>query len=98
MTKKENNIVLFSITLCWAASYIFIKSLPEDLSSYAYLTLTTGIAAIIMSIVFFKRLKEIKKATLWKGFFLALLMCGNLLAEKAGISLLPSSTASFIAS
>lgn len=98
MTKKENNIVLFSITLCWAASYIFIKSLPEDLSSYAYLTLTTGIAAIIMSIVFFKRLKEIRKGTLWKGFFLALLMCGNLLAEKAGISLLPSSNASFISS
>ena len=98
MTKKENNIVLFSITLCWAASYIFIKSLPDDLSSFAYLTLTTGIAAIIISIVFFKRLRNIRKSTLWKGFILALLMCGNLLAEKAGISLISSSNASFISS
>ena len=98
MTKKENNIVLLSITLCWAASYIFIKSLPEDLSSYAYLTLTTGIAAIIMSVTFFNRLKNIRKGTLWKGFFLALLMCANLLAEKAGISLISSSNASFISS
>ena len=33
MTKKECNIILFSITLCWSSSYLFIKSLPESLSS-----------------------------------------------------------------
>ena len=49
MTKTENNILLFSITLCWAASYIFIKNLPEAFSSYAYLTLTCGMAAVIMT-------------------------------------------------
>lgn len=72
MTKTENNILLFSITLCWAASYIFIKNLPENLSSYAYLTLTTGIAAILMILIFFRRLKELRKSTWAKGFLICL--------------------------
>ena len=98
MTKKENNIVLFSITLCWAASYIFIKDLPEDLSSFAYLTLTTGIAAVLLVAVFFRRLRKTDKKTVWYSFLLSLMLAGNLLAEKAGLRTLPSSNASFISS
>ena len=98
MTRKENNIVLFSITFCWAASYIFIKDLPADLSSFAYLTLTTGIAAILLVAVFWKRLLKTDRRALLRGFVLALLMAGNLLAEKAGLETLPSSNASFISS
>ena len=68
MTRKENNIVLFSITLCWAASYVFIKSLPPDLSSYAYLTLTTGTASVVLVIVFAKQLKKLNLRILGQGF------------------------------
>ena len=46
MTKKETIIVLFSITLCWSSSYIFIKDLSSAFSAYAYLTLTSGFAGI----------------------------------------------------
>lgn len=96
MTKTENNILLFSITLCWATSYLFIKQLPEDFSSCAYLTMTTGIAALIMAVIFWKQLKKSRKSTWLKGFFLSLLLSVNLLAEKKGISLLTPSNASFL--
>ena len=96
MTKPENNILLFSITLCWSASYIFIKSLPADLSSYAYLTMTTGIAALILVAAFWKRMKKVVKSTVKSGFILSLLLTCNLLMEKKGLELLPSSNASFL--
>lgn len=96
MTKAENNILLFSITLCWAASYIFIKNLPADLSGYAYLTLTTGIAAVLMAVIFWKKLRSIKRSTMAKGFFLSLLLSLNLLAERKGIGLMEPETASFL--
>jgi hypothetical protein len=48
MTRTESNIVLFSITLCWAASYIFIKNIPDSISTFAYMTMTTGVASIIL--------------------------------------------------
>lgn len=96
MTGKESNIVLFSITLCWASSYIFIKRLPKDLSPLAYLTLTTGIAGIILLAVFFKKIRSITPRVLLKSLIMSLFMIGDLLAEKAGVSRLPASNASFI--
>lgn len=96
MTKKESNIILFSITLCWASSYIFIKRLPENLSSFAYLTLTTGIAGLILLAVFFPKIRSITRGVLIKSLVLAIFVVGDLLAEKAGIGLLPASNASFI--
>ncbi len=98
MTKKESNILLFSITLCWASSYIFIKDLPGELSSYAYLTLTAGIAGMILLTVFHRSLYPMDKKTAARGLILAALTAGNMLLEKRGLSYLPSSTASFLAS
>jgi len=97
VTKTETNILLFSITLCWASSYIFIKSLPPELSSFAYLTLTTGIAAVILTIVFWRQMKQVKLSTVKSSFFLSILLTISLLVEKQGISLLPASNASFLA-
>ena len=98
MTKTENNILLFSITLCWAAAYVFIKNLPPDLSSFAYLTMTTGIAAVILTVVFWRQMKQIKLGTAKSSFVLSFLLTALLLAEKKGLELLPSSNASFLSS
>jgi len=96
MTKTENNILLFSITLCWSASYIFIKSLPPALSAFAYLTMTTGIAAVILAIVFWRQLKAVKLSTIKSSLILSLILTVNLLVEKKGISMMPASNASFL--
>lgn len=98
MTRTESNIVLFSITLCWAASYIFIKNIPDSISTFAYLTMTTGVASIILAIVFFKKLKELDRKTMLRSLVLAVVICGNLIFERLGISQIPASTASFVAS
>ena len=98
MTKKESNIMLLSITLCWASSYIFIKDLPPDLSSYAYLTLTAGIAGIILLAIFHRALLHLDRGTVFRGMILAVLIAGNMLLEKMGLECIPSSTASFLAS
>ena len=97
MSKTENNILLFSITLCWAASYVFIKSLPSALSTYAYLTLTCGIAAVLLTAVFFRKFKNLKPVTILKSAVLSGLLLANLIFDKLGINLLASSTASVLA-
>lgn len=98
MTRTESNIILFSITLCWASSYIFIKNLPAALSAFAYLTMTAGLASIILFIVFFKRLRDFNKKVLSRSAIMAAILCVNLVFEKLGIAAIPASTASFIAS
>lgn len=98
MTRAESNIVLFSITLCWASSYIFVKNLPPDLSPFAYMTITSGLAFIILSTVFFRRLPGLKGRVLLRSAVLAAIICCNLVFERLGIAQIPASTASFVAS
>lgn len=98
MSRTENNILLFSITLCWAASYVFIKDLPSGLSTYAYLTMTCGIAAVLLTVVFFKKFKGTKPAVIGKASILSVFLLLNLLFDKLGIDRLASSTASVLAS
>lgn len=98
MSRTENNILLFSITLCWAASYVFIKDLPSGLSTYAYLTMTCGIAAVLLTVVFFKKFKGMKPAVIGKASILSVFLLLNLLFDKLGIDRLASSTASVLAS
>ena len=58
MTRAESNIVLFSITLCWASSYIFIKTC-RPIFPFCLHDDDLRLAGIILVIVFFKRLREL---------------------------------------
>lgn len=98
MTKKESRIVLLSITLCWASAYIFIKDVPQEFSVYAYLTLTSGVAGIILALLFFRQMFQISRKALIYSFILALLIAGNMVFEKLALDSLPASSVSTIAS
>ncbi|MGE5397649.1 MAG: DMT family transporter, partial [Chitinophagales bacterium] len=73
-------------------------NIPPSISPFAYLTLTNGVASLILVIVFFQRLRELDRKTLQRSLVLAAIICGNLLLERLGISMIPASTASFVAS
>lgn len=98
MTKKESNIILLSVTLCWASSYIFIKDISESLSDFAYLTLTAGIAGLILLIIFHRRLRVLDRNTMLRSGILSFLIAGNMIMEKMGLKYVSSSSASFLAS
>lgn len=98
MSRTENNILLFSITLCWAASYVFIKDLPASLSTFGYLTMTCGIAALILGAIFWRRVVRASRSAVARSALLAVILTLNLLVDKLGIDGLPSSTASVLAS
>lgn len=97
MTRSENTILMFSVILCWASTYIFIKQLPASLPNFAYLTMNFGIAAILLTIIFWKKIREIKKTTILKSGILSLILTANILFDKLGIDRLPSSMCSVFA-
>jgi len=98
MTKTETNIVLFSITLCWASSYVFMKNLPSSMSSFAYLTITSGIASLIFAVVFFNRLKKFDKPLILRSMMTSIILSITLVFEQKGVATIPASQASFVAS
>jgi drug/metabolite transporter (DMT)-like permease len=60
--------------------------------------MTTGIAAVILTAVFWRQMKRIKFSTVKSAFILSLLLTAMLLSEKKGLEMLPSSNASFLSS
>ena len=94
MTKKESVIVLLSITLCWSSSYVFIKAVPADITVYTYLALTSGVAALLLSIVCYRRFRLPNRKMVWQGLILGLLITGNMTFEKLGLDHLPASSVS----
>ncbi|MCR4840659.1 MAG: DMT family transporter [Lachnospiraceae bacterium] len=98
MKKTETNIVLFSVMLCWASAYVFMKSLPDELSNFGYLALMNGLAGIIMAACFHKKLRFINKSNLKHSFILAVIMMLVLIFEKEGVDRLSPSSASILSS
>ena len=76
----------------------FIKDVPQEFSVYAYLTLTSGVAGIILALLFFRQMFQISRKALIYSFILALLIAGNMVFEKLALDSLPASSVSTIAS
>ena len=98
MTKKESIFILFSITLCWSSSYIFIKDIPQTFSVYAYLALTSGVGGLILALVLRRKLRLINSVTLRQGLILGALITASNMFEKLGVDRIPASSASVYAS
>ena len=82
MTKKESIFILFSITLCWSSSYIFIKDIPQSFSVYAYLALTSGVAGIILALVMRRKFRLLNSVSLRQGLILGALITLSNMFEK----------------
>ena len=98
MTKKESIIILFSITLCWSSTYVFIKDIPQTFSVYAYLALTSGVAGIILAFVMRRKLALLNRVSLRQGLILGALITASNLFDKLGLDRIPASSASVYAS
>ena len=98
MTKKESIFILFSITLCWSSSYIFIKDIPQSFSVYAYLALTSGLGGIILALVLRRKFRLLNSVSLRQGLILGALITLSNMFEKLGVDQIPVSSASVYAS
>lgn len=69
-------IGLIFITFLAAIQYIFLKNVPEDISSFSFVCVTSIIGLVILGLVKPKKLFSIKKPTLFKGAIFALELTG----------------------
>lgn len=97
MNKLEANLVLLSVTFFWGIQYMFLKNVPDDVSTFAFLAVTNGIGFSLVTAVFFGELLRITWKLVLKSLILAvLLFCFNVFLTM-GSKLVEPSTASFLA-
>lgn len=59
MSTKKANLILTTCSMAWGTSYIFMKLGIEGLSPLMLMALRTGIAFLILVLIFFKRLLKV---------------------------------------
>ena len=64
MSTKKANLILTTCSMAWGTSYIFMKLGIEGLSPLMLMALRTGLAFLILVLIFFKRLLKVNKRLL----------------------------------
>lgn len=89
-------ILMASVMVARGSSFIFSKWLMDDLAPVNILAVRFCIAFIILSIIFNKKMRQINKSTLIKGFVLGALYTVDMIVEMYGLRLVDAGTCSFI--
>ena len=99
MTKQlKADLFLIFITAVWGSSFTLMKNILEDIPPFAFLALRFSTAAIILLIIFHKKLKELSKASILKGFIIGLMLFGSLALQVIGLNYTTAPNSAFITS
>lgn len=97
MNKKVYLGLLLLGTAFWGVSFPLVKEGLEIVDPHVFLIYRFGIAALILTIVFFKYLRKINKQTLQYGIVAAVPLMGAISLQTMCLQYTSSSNAAFIA-
>ncbi len=67
---------LVFITFLAAIQYVFLKNVPDSVSTFSFLCITNAIGAALIGIIKIGKIKKLNKATIKKGAFFAIELTG----------------------
>ena len=79
MTKNKQGIAIIGLILitCMAAvQYVFLRNVPDTVSTFSFLFITNVIGLVILVPGYFHKLISLRRGTLFKGAFFALELTG----------------------
>ena len=99
MNRLQANICLICVTLCWSTEVIIFSCIPGDVLPFTTNFICNGIAAILLGICFFRRIKnELSrsgKKLILRCLLLGVLNCGYNSLYMYGIKYFDVSTGAF---
>lgn len=99
MSKQlKADLFLIFITAIWGSTFTLMKNVLDDIPTFAFLALRFSTAAIILLFVFNKKLKNLSKATILKGFIIGLMLFGSLALQVLGLNYTSAPNSAFITS
>lgn len=99
MNRLQANLCLICVTLCWSTEVIIFACIPDSVLPFATTCICNVIAAVILALCFFKRIKnELSRAgkkILLRCLLLGLLNCGYNVLYLYGLKYFDVSTGAF---
>ena len=96
MTQKKAEILLAAVIAARATSLLFSKIAMNGMGIFNLLAARFLMAFVLLAVVFFKRLRHIKRHTLVRGAIIGALFFLMLSTELTGLKSTPSSTVSLL--
>jgi drug/metabolite transporter (DMT)-like permease len=87
---------LLLVTIVWGSSFILMKNILSDVSSFAYLSLRFSIASIFMAIIFYKYLPKLNKKVLFYGGVVGVFLFAGMALQVVGLNYTTASKSAFI--
>ncbi len=99
MNKKlRADIVLLILTVFWGLSFPLMRNVLEYIPAISYLAIRFTLAAIVVSMVFFKKHKNIGKLELKGGLVIGFLLFAGMILQIYGLYYTTASNSAFITS
>jgi drug/metabolite transporter (DMT)-like permease len=96
MSKYIGEIMLFTTAIIWGSGFAFSAISLDYFTPYQILAIRFSVGVLILSIIFYNRLKHIKKATIKRGFILGFLLYLAFLLQTVGLQYTTPSKNAFI--
>ena len=90
--------LLFSATVVWGSSFIILKETIETVPALYVIGARFLAAALLLGIIFFRRLKAIDRKTLKNGIILGLVLSGAYITQTLGLKYIGAGKNAFITS
>ena len=68
--RKKAELVLLATTVIWGGTFVVMKLGFADVTPFLFVAIRFTLGAMIFGAIFFRRLRSIKSAALWKGAIL----------------------------
>lgn len=99
MNRLQANICLICVTLCWSTEVIIFSCIPADVSPFATTFICNTIAALILTVCFFRRIRTVLsrygKKILLRCLLLGVLNCGYNTLYQYGLNYFDVSSGAF---
>lgn len=89
-------VIVLLITAAWGSSFIMMKLVADEAPVMAFLTLRFGLAAVLMSLIFCRKLRQFTPKLIGLSFILGALVCASMSLQVLGLRYTSASNSGFI--
>src|SRR5215471_9240323 len=94
--KVKVNALLVFVSMIWGSTFLTVQQTIRLTGPFTFLALRFGIAALILAMIFHKRLAQITRAEVINGSLIGLFLFGTYALQTTGLQYTTSSKAGFI--
>ena len=96
MSERKANALLFSAAIVWGWGFIAGKQALSTLNPFILLLIRFSLAAAFMGVIFSRRIKNVPRETVKKGFIIALFQAAGILVQLIGLQYTTTAKQAFL--